>query len=154
MVHHSGRNHPFVNKMVLYKIHSLSPPLKEEELVEDKNHPPLVLFGYLPSSVVSQPNPKLRCQSVKVSSWLPAQKYIGLLSLGDGVYVCGVNPFFRTITTLVRHEKCELIGAPFLIGSDGMHAWIKNIFYMFGIDTEGLEEREELEVLKDYPNLI
>jgi hypothetical protein len=25
---------------------------------------------------------------------LPAQKYIDISSLGDGVYVCGVNPFW------------------------------------------------------------
>eukprot|EP01018_Ginkgo_biloba_P037953 Gb_33892 [translate_table: standard] len=131
--------------------------MKEEELVEDENHPPLVLFGSLPSDVVSQPNPELRRQSVKVSGWLPAQKYTDLPSLVDGVYVCGVNLFLsRTATTLVRREKCELIVAPFSICPDGTRAWIKNIYPVFGIETEGLEEREEWiwEGLKDYRDLI
>eukprot|EP01018_Ginkgo_biloba_P006816 Gb_38720 [translate_table: standard] len=123
---------------------SFSSLKKEEELVEDENHPPLVLFGSLPSDVVSQPNPELRWQSVKVSGWLPTQKYTDLPSLVGGVYVCGVNPFLsRTTTTLVRREKCELIVAPFSIGPDGRRAWIENIFLVFGIETEGLEEREE-----------
>nr|APZ75886.1 photochlorophyllide reductase subunit N [Ginkgo biloba]ARX11482.1 photochlorophyllide reductase subunit N [Ginkgo biloba]ARX11567.1 photochlorophyllide reductase subunit N [Ginkgo biloba]ARX11652.1 photochlorophyllide reductase subunit N [Ginkgo biloba]ARX11822.1 photochlorophyllide reductase subunit N [Ginkgo biloba] len=136
---------------------SFSSPEKEEELVEDENHPPLVLFGSLPSDVVSQPNPELKRQSVKVSGWLPAQKYTDLPSLVDGVYVCGVNPFLsRTATTLVRRDKCELIVAPFPIGPDGTRAWIEKICPVFGIETEGLEEREERiwEGLKDYPDLI
>eukprot|EP01018_Ginkgo_biloba_P006814 Gb_38719 [translate_table: standard] len=159
MVHRYLGKESFVREQndIIRNSFSFSSLKKEEELVEDENHPPLVLFGSLPSNVVSQPHPELRRQSVKVSSWLPAQKYIDLPSLVDGVYVCGVNPFLsHTTTTLVRREKCELIVAPFPIGLDGMRAWIEKICPVFGIETEGLEEREERiwEGLKDYPNLI
>jgi light-independent protochlorophyllide reductase subunit N len=79
------------------------PLLKEQKLVEYANHPPLVIFGSLPSNLVSQLDIELRCQFIKVSGWLPAQRYANLPSLGDGVYVCGVNPFLgRTTTTLIR----------------------------------------------------
>jgi light-independent protochlorophyllide reductase subunit N len=58
-----------------------------------KKHPLLMFFGYLLSIVVSQLSLQLTRQSIQVSGQLHAQKYIDLPSLGDGVYVCGVNPF-------------------------------------------------------------
>ena len=88
---------------------------------------------------------------------MPAQRYADLPSLGDGVYVCGVNPFLgRTATTLIRRKKCELIVAPFPIGPDGTRAWIERICPVFGIETQSLEEREERiwESLKDYLDLV
>nr|YP_009158575.1 photochlorophyllide reductase subunit N [Lepidozamia peroffskyana]AFR59352.1 photochlorophyllide reductase subunit N [Lepidozamia peroffskyana]BAR93781.1 photochlorophyllide reductase subunit N [Lepidozamia peroffskyana] len=133
------------------------PPKKEEELVEYGDHPPLTLFGSLPSNVASQLNLELRRQSIKVSGWLPAHRYTHLPSLGDGVYVCGVNPFLgRTATTLVRRERCRLIGAPFPIGPDGTRAWIEKICPVFDIEPQGLEEREKRmwESLKDYISLV
>jgi len=106
-------------------------------------HPPLVLFGSLPSNVASQLTLELKKQSIHVSGWLPAQRYTELPSVGDGVYVCGVNPFLsRTATTLMRRRKCKLIGAPFPIGPDGTRAWIEKICSVFGIEPKGLEERE------------
>jgi light-independent protochlorophyllide reductase subunit N len=122
-----------------------------------KKHPPLVLFGSLPSTVASQLSLELRRQSIQVSGWLPAQRYTDLPSLGDGVYVCGVNPFLsRTATTLMRRRKCKLIGAPFPIGPDGTRAWIEKICSVFGIETQGLEEREQQmwETLRDYLDLV
>nr|YP_009388074.1 photochlorophyllide reductase subunit N [Taxus baccata]WET57668.1 photochlorophyllide reductase subunit N [Taxus sp. 'Mandiya type']ALK00993.1 photochlorophyllide reductase subunit N [Taxus baccata]QBK33816.1 photochlorophyllide reductase subunit N [Taxus baccata]QBK33898.1 photochlorophyllide reductase subunit N [Taxus baccata]QBK34718.1 photochlorophyllide reductase subunit N [Taxus baccata] len=131
--------------------------IKKHELGEYANSPSLVLFGSLPSNVASQLNLELKRQSIKVSGWLPAQRYTDLPSLGDGVYVCGVNPFLsRTATTLIRRKKCELIGAPFPIGPDGTRAWIEKICPVFGVETQGLEEREERiwESLKDYLDLV
>jgi light-independent protochlorophyllide reductase subunit N len=120
------------------------PLLKEKKLVEYANHPPLVIFGSLPSNLVSQLDTELRCQFIKVSCWFPSQRYVDLPSLGDGVYVCGVNPFLgHTTTTLIRRKKCELIVAPFPIGLEGTCAWIERICPVFGIDTQILEEREE-----------
>lgn len=135
---------------------------KEEEtnnkqIVKSKQNPSLVLFGPLPSTVASQPSSESKRQSIQVSGWLPAQRYTDLPSLGDRVYVCGVNPFLsRTATTLMRRRKCKLIGAPFPIGPDGTRAWIEKICSVFGIKTEGLEEREKQiwENLKDYLNLV
>nr|AND48355.1 ChlN subunit of protochlorophyllide reductase [Eosphagnum rigescens] len=122
-----------------------------------KKHPPLVLFGSLPSTVASQLSLELRRQSIQVSGRLPAQRYTDLPSLGDGVYVCGVNPFLsRTATTLMRRRKCKLIGAPFPIGPDGTRAWIEKICSVFDIETQGLKEREQQmwETLKDYLDLV
>nr|YP_002586963.1 protochlorophyllide reductase ChlN subunit [Syntrichia ruralis]ACL27647.1 protochlorophyllide reductase ChlN subunit [Syntrichia ruralis] len=122
-----------------------------------KKKAPLVLFGSLPSTVASQLSSELKRQSIQVSGWLPAQRYTDLPSLGDQVYVCGVNPFLsRTATTLMRRRKCKLIGAPFPIGPDGTRAWIEKICSVFGIQTEGLEKREEKiwENLKDYLDLV
>nr|QYB21643.1 photochlorophyllide reductase subunit N [Halocarpus bidwillii] len=133
------------------------PSREKDGLDEYANHPSLVLFGSLPSNVASQLNLELRHQSIKVSGWLPTQRYTDLPSLGDGVYVCGVNPFLsRTATTLIRREKCELIGAPFPIGPDGTRAWIEKICSVFGVETQGLEEREQQiwESLKDYLDLV
>nr|AND48517.1 ChlN subunit of protochlorophyllide reductase [Flatbergium sericeum] len=122
-----------------------------------KKHPPLVLFGSLPSTVASQLSLELRRQSIQVSGRLPAQRYTDLPSLGDGVYVCGVNPFLsRTATTLMRRRKCKLIGAPFPIGPDGTRAWIEKICSVFGIETQGLKEREQQmwETLRDSLDLV
>jgi light-independent protochlorophyllide reductase subunit N len=133
---------------------------KEKEVESTQpvtNHPPLVLFGSLPSNVVSQLNLELKKQSIHVSGWLPAQRYTELPSLGEGVYVCGVNPFLsRTATTLMRRKKCKLIGAPFPIGPDGTRAWIEKICSVFGIQPNGLEEREQQiwNSLKDYLDLV
>ncbi len=131
---------------------------KESQPSQDSiNHPPLVLFGSLPSSVVSQLTLELKKQSIHVSGWLPAQRYTELPSLGEGVYVCGVNPFLsRTATTLMRRRKCKLIGAPFPIGPDGTRAWIEKICSVFGIQPTGLEEREKQvwDGLKDYLDLV
>lgn len=128
-----------------------------KQFVKLKKNAPLVLFGSLPSTVASQLSSELKRQSIQVSGWLPAQRYTDLPSLGDQVYVCGVNPFLsRTATTLMRRRKCKLIGAPFPIGPDGTRAWIEKICSVFEIQTEGLEKREEKiwENLKDYLDLV
>nr|YP_009258634.1 ChlN subunit of protochlorophyllide reductase [Coleochaete scutata]ANI25653.1 ChlN subunit of protochlorophyllide reductase [Coleochaete scutata] len=121
------------------------------------SHPPLVLFGSLPSTVASQLSLELKRQSIEVAGWLPAQRYTDLPSLGANVHVCGVNPFLsRTATTLMRRRKCKLISAPFPIGPDGTRAWIEKICTVFNIQPKGLEEREKLiwEGLKDYLDLV
>nr|YP_009258539.1 ChlN subunit of protochlorophyllide reductase [Netrium digitus]ANI25471.1 ChlN subunit of protochlorophyllide reductase [Netrium digitus] len=122
-----------------------------------RNHPPLVLFGSLPSSVASQLTLELNKQSIDVSGWLPSQRYTELPEVGNEVYVCGVNPFLsRTATTLMRRRKCKLIGAPFPIGPDGTRAWIEKICAVFDIKPQGLEEREKQiwNGLKDYLDLV
>nr|AJE61619.1 protochlorophyllide reductase ChlN subunit [Cystopteris protrusa] len=117
----------------------------------------LVLFGSLPPSVASQSNLESRRQSVSVSGWLPSQRYTELPALGEGVYVCGVNPFLsRTATTLMRRRKCQLVGAPFPIGPDGTRAWIEKICLVFDVEPDGLEERENQiwKNLSDYLDII
>ncbi|DBA93473.1 TPA: Light-independent protochlorophyllide reductase subunit N [Trebouxia sp. C0006] len=121
------------------------------------NHPPLVLFGSLPSTVTTQLTLELEKQGITVSGWLPSQRYTDLPILGEGVYVCGVNPFLsRTATTLMRRQKCKLIGAPFPIGPDGTRAWIEKICSVFGIQPHGLDERETTiwKGLKEYLELV
>ena len=127
----------------------------QKELKND--HPPLVLFGSLPSTVTTQLTLELEKQGIKVSGWLPSQRYTDLPILGEGVYVCGVNPFLsRTATTLMRRQKCKLIGAPFPIGPDGTRAWIEKICSVFGIEPNGLYERETTiwKSLEDYLELV
>jgi light-independent protochlorophyllide reductase subunit N len=121
------------------------------------NNSSLVLFGSLPNTVTSQLNLELKQQGINVSGWLPSQRSSNLPSLGENVYVCGVNPFLsRTATTLMRRKKCKLIGAPFPIGPDGTRAWVEKICSTFGIIPQGLEEREHKiwESLEDYLKLI
>ncbi|KAH7443694.1 hypothetical protein KP509_02G046800 [Ceratopteris richardii] len=117
----------------------------------------LVLFGSLPSSVASQLNLELKCQSILVLGWLPSQRYNELPSLGEGIYVCGVNPFLsRTATTLMRRRKCQLIGSPFPIGPDGTCAWIEKICSVFNKTPVGLNERENQiwKAVQDYTRII
>nr|YP_010145608.1 photochlorophyllide reductase subunit N [Coniogramme intermedia]QQO79391.1 photochlorophyllide reductase subunit N [Coniogramme intermedia] len=117
----------------------------------------LVIFGSLPSGVASQLNSELKRQSIFVSGWLPSQKYNELPGLGQGVYVCGVNPFLsRTATTLMRRRKCQLIGAPFPIGPDGTRAWIEKICSVFNVKPDGLEERESQiwKNVEDYTQVV
>nr|YP_009033773.1 ChlN subunit of protochlorophyllide reductase [Roya anglica]YP_009256934.1 ChlN subunit of protochlorophyllide reductase [Roya obtusa]AHZ11156.1 ChlN subunit of protochlorophyllide reductase [Roya anglica]ANI25921.1 ChlN subunit of protochlorophyllide reductase [Roya obtusa] len=131
---------------------------KESQKSQDNpKHPPLVLFGSLPSNVASQLSLELKKQGIHVSGWLPAQRYTELPSVGEGVYVCGVNPFLsRTATTLMRRRKCKLIGAPFPIGPDGTRAWVEKICSVFAIKPNGLEEREQQiwNGLTDYLDLV
>ena len=127
------------------------PPQKNGE------HPPLVLFGSLPSTVANQLSLELKKQGITVSGWLPSQRYTDLPELGDGVYVCGINPFLsRTATTLMRRRKCKLISAPFPIGPDGTRAWIEKICSTFHKTPQGLEEREKeiWEKNSDFLNLV
>ena len=127
--------------------------LKKDHPVQSK----LVLFGSLPSTVTTQLTLELEKQGIKVSGWLPSQRYTDLPVLGEGVYVCGVNPFLsRTATTLMRRQKCKLIGAPFPIGPDGTRAWIEKICDVFGIQPHGLDERETTiwKSLSDYLELV
>jgi light-independent protochlorophyllide reductase subunit N len=133
--------------------------IKNVAKVEENNykHPPLVLFGSLPNTVVTQLTMELKRQGIIVSGWLPAQRYTDLPVLGEGVYVCGVNPFLsRTATTLMRRRKCKLIGAPFPIGPDGTKAWVEKICSVFGITPIGLQERETKiwDGLEDYLKLV
>nr|YP_010933253.1 ChlN subunit of protochlorophyllide reductase [Nitella hyalina]APP89497.1 photochlorophyllide reductase subunit N [Nitella hyalina]WKT08431.1 ChlN subunit of protochlorophyllide reductase [Nitella hyalina] len=124
---------------------------------QTQSHPPLVLFGSLPSTVSSQLNLELTKQQIEVSGWLPTQRYADLPCLGEDVYVCGVNPFLsRTATTLMRRRKCKLISAPFPIGPDGTRAWIEKICNVFNIKPEGLKERENKvwNGLKEYLDLV
>lgn len=121
------------------------------------NEKKLVLFGSLPSTVASQLTLELQRQGIEVSGWLPSQRYTELPSLGEDVYVCGINPFLsRTATTLMRRRKCKLIGAPFPIGPDGTRAWVEKICSVFGVIPQGLEEREKKiwDTLEDYLQLI
>ena len=120
-------------------------------------HPPLVLFGSLPSTVATQLSMELKRQGITVSGWLPSQRYTDLPALNEEVYVCGVNPFLsRTATTLMRRRKCKLIGAPFPIGADGTRAWIEKICSVLGVIPQGLEEREGLiwKGLEEYLALV
>ena len=135
----------------------LNKKVEPNDITQYYDHAPLVLFGSLPSTVTTQLNLELKRQGIKVSGWLPSQRYIYLPSLGDRVYVCGVNPFLsRTATTLMRRRKCKLIGAPFPIGPDGTRAWIEKICSVFLITPQGLEARENQiwESLQDYLNLV
>jgi len=119
--------------------------------------PALVLFGSLPSNVVSQLSLELKKQGLEIAGWLPAQRYSELPELGPGVYVCGVNPFLsRTATTLMRRKKCKLISAPFPIGPDGTRAWIAKIASVFHLEPQGLAQREEQiwTSLQDYLALV
>jgi light-independent protochlorophyllide reductase subunit N len=123
----------------------------------DKTHPPLVLFGSLPNTIVNQLNLELKNQGIKVAGWLPAPTYNELPTLDENVYVCGINPFLsRTATTLMRRRKCKLIAAPFPIGPDGTKAWVEKICSTFGVIPQGLEEREKKiwDSLEDYLKLI
>lgn len=124
---------------------------------ENFTHPPLVLFGSLPSTVTTQLNLELQHQGIEVAGWLPSQRYADLPVLNQEVHVCGVNPFLsRTATTLMRRRKCKLIGAPFPIGPDGTRAWIEKICSVFNINPEGLVERENTiwNNLTDYLELV
>lgn len=132
---------------------------KQQETADDdyKSHPPLVLFGSLPDPVVTNLTLELKKQGVKIDGWLPAKRYTELPVIDEGYYVAGVNPFLsRTATTLMRRRKCKLIVAPFPIGPDGTRAWIEKICSVFGIQPEGLAEREAKiwENLQDYVDLI
>jgi light-independent protochlorophyllide reductase subunit N len=117
----------------------------------------LVLFGSLPSTVSNQLTLELNKQGIQVAGWLPSQRYTELPSLGEGVFVCGINPFLsRTAMTLMRRRKCQLIGAPFPIGPDGTRAWIEKICSAFNVTPKGLEEREKKiwDGLEDYLQII
>jgi light-independent protochlorophyllide reductase subunit N len=132
-------------------------PERKGMVSQELNHPPLVLFGSLPSTVATQLDRELKRVGITISGWLPAQRYTDLPELGEDVYVCGVNPFLsRTATTLMRRRKCKLIGAPFPIGPDGTRAWIEKICSVFKIEPEGLDQREETiwQGLEDYLELL
>lgn len=117
---------------------------KSTKPIPKNTHPPLVLFGSLPTTVATQLNMELEKQGITVSGWLPSQRYTELPVLDENTYVCGINPFLsRTATTLMRRRKCKLISAPFPIGPDGTRAWIEKICSVFEIEPQGLEEREE-----------
>jgi light-independent protochlorophyllide reductase subunit N len=133
----------------------LTTKVKENEL--KTLHAPLVLFGSLPNTVADQLTNELAKQGIKVSGWLPSQRYNDLPIVNNEVFVCGVNPFLsRTAATLMRRRKCTLIGAPFPIGPDGTRAWIEKICSVFSITPVGLEEREQKiwASLEDYLQLV
>lgn len=130
---------------------------KNGKIEEVATHPPLVLFGSLPSTVATQLTMELNRQGITVSGWLPSQRYADLPMLGEGVYVCGVNPFLsRTATTLMRRRRCKLIGAPFPIGPDGTRSWIEKICSVLDIEPKGLHQREASiwNGLQDYVDLV
>ena len=132
-------------------------PEKTGNIQSTLSKPSLVLFGSLPSNVVSQLTLELKKQSLEIAGWLPAQRYSELPEVGNGVYVCGVNPFLsRTATTLMRRKKCKLISAPFPIGPDGTKAWIEKICSVFQVTPQGLEQREKQiwDGLSDYLDLV
>nr|YP_010336296.1 protochlorophyllide reductase ChlN subunit [Goniotrichopsis reniformis]UNJ14702.1 protochlorophyllide reductase ChlN subunit [Goniotrichopsis reniformis] len=106
--------------------------------------PPLIIFGSLPESTCNQLTLELEHQGIKVSGWLPSQKYTQLPDIPEGAYVVGVNPFLsRTATTLMRRRKAKLISAPFPIGPDGTRAWIEKICSIYNIEPKNLMEREQ-----------
>ncbi len=116
---------------------------KFEKKQVQTNHPPLVLFGSLPSSIAKQLTFELEKNGIFVSGWLPGDSYMELPVLNSNVYVCGVNPFLsKTATNLMRRRKCQLINAPFPIGPDGTRAWIETICKTFNLEPTNLQTRE------------
>ncbi len=143
----------------LHKLLSLGRDREAEHTVESNyhDHPNLVIFGSVPDPVVTQMTLELRRQGIKVGGWLPAKRYTELPVLDEGDYAIGINPFLsRTATTLMRRRKCKLIGAPFPIGPDGTRAWVEKICSVFGIEPQGLAEREAQiwESLEDYLAIV
>jgi light-independent protochlorophyllide reductase subunit N len=107
-------------------------------------HNPLILFGSVSESVVTQLELELKKHKVNVYGWLPSKKYTELPIIQPGFFVCGINPYLsRTATTLMRRKKCTLISAPFPIGPDGTKAWIEKICSVLSIIPKDLEKREE-----------
>ncbi len=134
---------------------------KSEEVAQSESeyvdHPPLVLFGSVPDPIVTQMTLELKRQGVRVSGWLPSKRYTELPVISEGYYTAGMNPFLsRTASTLMRRRKTKLIGAPFPIGPDGTRAWIEKICSVFGIEPQGLDEREAKiwASMEDYLKLI
>jgi light-independent protochlorophyllide reductase subunit N len=128
-------------------------------VIEKNNtdHQPLILFGSLPDTVVNQLTLELKKQNIKITGWLPSNRYTELPNIKEGYFVCGVNPYLsRTATTLMRRRKCKLIGAPFPIGPDGTRAWIEKICSVFNKTPINLDtrEKETWESLKDYIEII
>ena len=151
------KNNSQSNKSIVDNLFQLTLKQKEKTKSFKKDHPPLVLFGSVSSTVATQLTMELNKQNIEVSGWLPSQRYDELPVLNDSVYVCGVNPFLsRTATTLMRRRKCQLIGAPFPIGPDGTRAWIEKICKVFNKKPVGLEDREigVWEKLEDYLKLL
>lgn len=134
--------------------------LTESSLLVNRNtpkHPPLVLFGSIPSSIVKQLTFELEKNGIFVSGWLPGDRYQDLPVLNSDVYVCGINPFLsKTATNLMRRRKCKLINAPFPIGPDGTAAWINTICETFNQVplTTSEREKETWNLLQDYIQLI
>ena len=145
------------NKSIVDNLFQLTLKQKEKPKSFKQDHPPLVLFGSVSSTVATQLTMELNKQNIEVSGWLPSQRYDELPVLNESVFVCGVNPFLsRTATTLMRRRKCQLIGAPFPIGPDGTRAWIEKICKVFNKKPVGLEDREVgvWENLEDYLKLL
>nr|YP_002327546.1 photochlorophyllide reductase subunit N [Vaucheria litorea]ACF70963.1 proochlorophyllide reductase chlN chain [Vaucheria litorea] len=116
---------------------------KLDKNIIESTHPPLILFGSIPESVVNQLSLELKKQGIVISGWLPAKRYIEIPNIKEGDFVCGINPYLsRTATTLMRRKRCKLISAPFPIGPDGTRAWLEKICSVFEIQPTGLEERE------------
>lgn len=114
------------------------------DLIKTEDHPPLILFGSVPETVVQQLSLELKKQGITISGWLPSKRYTEIPNINEGNFVCGINPYLsRTATTLMRRRKCKLISAPFPIGPDGTKAWIEKICSVLNIQPIGLEEREE-----------
>ena len=90
-------------------------------------------------------------QSISVLGW----RYDELPALGEGVYVCGVNPFPSPFDS-IDASKEMLVRAPFPIGPDGTRAWIEKICSVFDVKPDGLEERENQiwKILIDYLEII
>jgi light-independent protochlorophyllide reductase subunit N len=116
---------------------------KKTILDQTVKQPPLILFGSVSESVVTQLERELKKQGVHVTGWLPSKRYTELPTIESGVYVCGINPYLsRTATTLMRRKKCTLISAPFPIGPDGTRAWVEKICTVFSIVPKDLANRE------------
>ena len=129
----------------------------DEAAPEYHDHTPLVLFGSVPDPVVTQLTLELKKQGVKVSGWLPANRYTDLPVIKEGYFAAGVNPFLsRTASTLMRRRKAKVIGAPFPIGPDGTRAWVEKICSVLAVEPQGLEEREAQiwQSVEDYVSLI
>jgi light-independent protochlorophyllide reductase subunit N len=117
---------------------------KQQQEIQTKNSPNLILFGSVPNSVVFELSNELQSFGVEVTGWLPAKRYTEFPVINEKDFVCGVNPYLsRTATTLMRRRKCQLIGAPFPIGPDGTKAWIEKICSIFNKPTVDLEEKEK-----------
>jgi len=112
---------------VLASMVDFCPPLPNEPSSNAK-HAPLVLFGSVAATIVSQLDSELEQQGISPAGWLPSARHADLPAVGKDVYVSGVNPFLsRTALAFSRRKKCHVIYSPFPIGPDGTRAWVESI---------------------------
>ena len=100
----------------------------------DGAKPSLLVAGALAEAVEDQLRRILTAFGIADVKFLPPRKAVDLPSIGPETRVLLAQPFLGDTGRALERRGARVIAAPFPLGAEGTHAWLKVAADLFGVD--------------------